>query len=49
MIASILGTEEEEKMGDEEVNELITQVVDPAGTFHRFGLPASILRRRRMG
>ena len=47
-IASILGLENEDKMTDEEVAELINQVVDPVGTFYRFSLPVSILRRRRM-
>ena len=48
MLASILGVEGEEKMSDEDVNKLINQVVDPAGTFYRFSLPASLLRRKRM-
>ncbi len=47
-IASILGLEGEDKMTDEEVEELINQVIDPVGTFYRFGLPMSILRRKRM-
>jgi F420-non-reducing hydrogenase small subunit len=49
MIASILGLEGEEKMGDEEVKKLIDGIADPAGTFYRFSLPSSLLRRRRMG
>ena len=48
MIASILGLEDEEKMTDEEVKELINGIVDPAGTFYRFSLPASLLRRKRV-
>ena len=48
MIASILGLEEEEKMTEEEVKKLIDGIVDPAGTFYRFSLPASLLRRKRM-
>lgn len=48
MIASILGLEDEEKMTDEEVEELINRIVDPAGTFYRFSLPASLLRRKRI-
>ena len=48
MIASILGLEEEEKVSEEDVRKLINGLVDPAGTFYRFSLPASILRRRRM-
>ncbi len=48
MIASILGIEGEEKMTDEEVSKLISGIVDPAGTFYRFSLPSSLLRRKRM-
>jgi len=48
MMASILGLEEEEKMTEEEVKKLIDGIVDPAGTFYRFSLPASLLRRRRI-
>jgi len=47
-IASLLGLEGEEKMTEEEVQKLIDQVVDPAGTFYRFSLPSSLLRRKRM-
>ena len=48
MIASILGIEEEDKMTEEDVKKLIDGIADPAGTFYRFSLPASLLRRRRM-
>jgi len=48
MIASLLGIEQEERMTEEEVKRLIDGVVDPAGTFYRFSLPASPLRRKRM-
>jgi len=47
MIASILGLEEE-GMTEEEVKKLVDGIVDPAGTFYRFSLPASLLTRRRM-
>ena len=47
-IVSILGLEDEEKMTEEDVQKLVAQIVDPAGTFYRFSLPASLLRRRRM-
>jgi F420-non-reducing hydrogenase small subunit len=47
MIASILGIEEE-KMTEEEVATLIEGIADPAGTFYRFSLPASLLGRKRM-
>ena len=48
MIASILGLEGEEKMTEEEVKKLVDGLVDPAGTFYRFSLAASLLRRRRI-
>jgi len=48
MIASILGLEGEERVTEEEVKKLIDGIADPAGTFYRFSLPASLLRRRRI-
>jgi len=36
-------------MSEEEVKKLINKVVDPAGTFYRFSLPSSILRRKKTG
>jgi F420-non-reducing hydrogenase small subunit len=48
MIASILGGDGEGKMSDEEVKELIGQIADPAGTFYRFSLASSLLKRKRM-
>ena len=47
-IVSILGLEGEERMTEEDVQKLIDGIVDPAGTFYRFSLPSSLLRRRRM-
>jgi len=48
-IASILGVEDEAAMiGEgtpEEVKELLDQVKDPLGTFYRFTLPSSMLKR----
>jgi len=46
-ITSILGLEGEEKMTEEDVKKLVNQIADPAGTFYRFSLPSSLLRRRR--
>ncbi|KAA0006309.1 MAG: oxidoreductase [Thermoplasmata archaeon] len=45
-LASILGLEDEEKMSDEEVQRLIDQVVDPVGTFYKYGLPSALINRR---
>jgi len=42
-LASILDTNDEK-----EIEKLVDTIVDPAGTFYRFSLPSSILRRRRM-
>jgi len=47
MIASILGLEEEEGMTEEDVKKLVDGIADPAGTFYRFSMPASLLTRRR--
>jgi F420-non-reducing hydrogenase small subunit len=47
-IASLVGLEGEERMSDEQAAELVDQIVDPTGTFYRFSLPSSMLRRRRM-
>ena len=48
MFVSMLGLEDEEKMSDDEVKKLINAIPDPAGTFYRFSLPSSLLRRRKM-
>jgi len=47
-IASILGIEEEEQMTEGELERLLDQIVDPAGTFYKFSLPSSLLRRKSM-
>ncbi len=47
MIASLLGIEGEEQMTEEDVEKLVNGIVDPAGTFYRFSLPSSLLRRKR--
>ena len=48
-VASILGLEDEIEMIDlgtaEEITELVDQVKDPLGTFYRFTLPDSMLKR----
>ena len=48
MIASILGVDAEDKMSEEEMTTLINSIADPAGTVYRYGLPASLLGRKRM-
>ncbi len=42
-LASIIETNDEK-----EIQKLVDTIVDPAGTFYRFSLPSSILRRKRM-
>ncbi len=42
-LASILDTDDEK-----EIEKIVDTIIDPAGTFYRFSLPHSILRRRRM-
>jgi F420-non-reducing hydrogenase small subunit len=46
-LASILGIEEEKKE-DYDPQKLIAQIKDPVGTFYRYSLPASIIRRKVM-
>jgi F420-non-reducing hydrogenase small subunit len=41
--ASILDSNDEK-----EIEKIVQTIVDPAGTFYRFSLPKSILRRRKM-
>ena len=48
MVASIMGLDGEQDMSEEEVQKLIDSIADPAGTVYRFGLAASLLRRKRM-
>ena len=45
-LASILGLEGEEEMSEDEVDKLIEQIVDPVGTFYKYGLPTALLNRR---
>ncbi|HEX54679.1 MAG: oxidoreductase [Candidatus Altiarchaeales archaeon] len=46
LIATIFGVDLEE-MTEEEIKSLMKQIKDPLGTFYRFYLPKSLLRRRR--
>jgi F420-non-reducing hydrogenase small subunit len=48
-IASILGLEgEQEHYSEEDVENLMSQIKDPIGTFYMYSLPSSILRRKVM-
>ena len=47
-IASILGVQDEEKMTEQQVGDLIGQIEDPVGSFYMYALAHSILRRRQM-
>ena len=46
-LASIVGLEGEEEMSETDMENLLNQIVDPAGLFYRFSLPVSMLRRSR--
>jgi F420-non-reducing hydrogenase small subunit len=47
-LASILGVEGEESMSEEDIDKLIDEVVDPIGTFYKYSLPHSIIKRKVM-
>ena len=47
-LASILGIEHEEKMDDETVAKLIGEIRDVVGTFYKYTLPTSLIKRRVM-
>jgi F420-non-reducing hydrogenase small subunit len=48
-LASILGLEsEQDHYSEEDVEKLMSQIVDPVGTFYMYSLPSSILRRKVM-
>lgn len=47
-LASILGIEGEEKMSDEDVDTLIEKVRDVVGTFYKYTLPTSLIKRKVM-
>jgi F420-non-reducing hydrogenase small subunit len=47
-LASILGVEGEESMNEKDIDELIEQIVDPIGTFYKYSLPHSIIKRKVM-
>jgi F420-non-reducing hydrogenase small subunit len=46
-LASVLGYDEED-LSPEAVEKLMSQIVDPVGTFYMYSLPASILKRKVM-
>lgn len=45
-LASILGIEGEEDMSEEEIEKLIADIVDPIGTFYKYTLPTSLIKRK---
>ena len=48
MVASLLGLDTEETIPEDQEKDLLESIVDPAGTFYKFSLPASLLRRKRL-
>ncbi len=47
-LASVLGLDGEEDYSDDEVNAQIDKVVDPIGTFYKYGLPSALIKRKVM-
>ena len=47
-LASILGVENEQEHGEEDVDKLMSQIKDPVGTFYMYSLPSSLLKRKVM-
>jgi F420-non-reducing hydrogenase small subunit len=50
-LASILGYDDEEgkkQYSEKDIENLMSQIKDPVGTFYMYSLPASILRRKVM-
>lgn len=47
-IASIFAISNEENLSEDELKDLMDKLVDPAGLFYMYSLPASMLRRKRM-
>jgi F420-non-reducing hydrogenase small subunit len=45
-LASILGLDGEEAISDEEVEKLLDGIVDPVGTFYKYGLATALINRR---
>jgi len=45
MLSALTSTYEAKE--DEEIAQLLSEVIDPAGTFYRFGMAKSLLRRKR--
>jgi F420-non-reducing hydrogenase small subunit len=46
-LASLLGLENEKELSEEEIQKLMSEIKDPVGTFYRFSLPISFLRKRQ--
>ncbi len=47
-LASILGIEGEEGMSEEEVDKLVDEIKDVLGTFYKYTLPTSLIKRKVM-
>ncbi len=47
-LASVLGVEGEEGKDDEEIGRLIDDIVDPVGSFYKYGLPSALIKRKVM-
>jgi F420-non-reducing hydrogenase small subunit len=47
-VASVLNVEDEENLTEDEVQQLIDQINDPAGLFYMYSLPSSLLKRKKL-
>lgn len=45
-LASILGIEDEERLDDDKIDEIIDSIVDPIGTFYKYGLPSAFINKK---
>jgi F420-non-reducing hydrogenase small subunit len=45
-LASVLGVEGEDGRDDEGIDDLIDDIVDPVGSFYKYGLPSALIKRK---
>jgi len=45
-LTSVLAVENEVDLDEKKVEELISKIVDPVGTFYRYSLAASFIKRK---
>ncbi|MBN1389310.1 MAG: oxidoreductase [Candidatus Thermoplasmatota archaeon] len=47
-LASVLGIDSEAVSSDKEVEAMLDRLIDPVGTFYKYGLPSALIKRRVM-